>query len=182
MEPSQLAELGVLGLLAEEPADRRTVRERLQHNVGRYWTAGYGALEPAFERLQAADRIAMVSPTGADGERHGIEYTITERGRDRLRELLKEPIPDDGIPTRQPQFMLKLGFLHHLPAADQTDQLALLADQFEQARNRWIDIKTRHEGAVSDPPGYRRELQDLTIRLTDTYLEWLEELRHERES
>ncbi|MDF9745540.1 helix-turn-helix transcriptional regulator [Natrinema salsiterrestre] len=180
MEPNRLAELGVLGVLAEESADRERVRDRLQHNVGRYWTAGHGALEPAFERLRADEHIVAVSPSGDDGSHRGVEYAITDGGRNRLRELLKEPIPDDDIPTRQPQFMLKLGFLHHLSAAEQTDQLAALADQFERVRDRWVDIKTGHEDAVPDPRGYRRELQELTIRLTETYLEWVNDLQRDR--
>jgi len=180
MESNQLMELGVLGILAEESANKRAIRERLQHNFSRYWTASYGALDPAIERLRTANHIAMVSRMTVNGESQSTEYEITEEGRNRLQELLQEPIPDGVVPAQHPEFMLKLGFLHHLPPAEREDQLATLVDQFEQARNRWIDIKATHEEAVSNPPGYRRALQELTIRLNDTYLEWLDEQRQIR--
>lgn len=173
METSRLVELGVLGFLAEESADIRTVRERFKHNFGRYLTVSYGALGPAFERLEAADHVSMVSITD---ERRRTEYEITERGRDRLRALLREPIPDEIGPARQPHLVVKVGFLHHLPEEERTDKLAALVDQFERARNRWMDVKATHTDAVSDSPGYRRDLQELNVRLYDTYLEWLDEL------
>lgn len=178
MDANRLAELGVLGMLAEEPADERTVRERLRHNFSRYWTAGYGALDPTMERLRAGGHLEAVTTVTAQGRRE-TEYAITDEGRDRLRTLLNESIPDDEIPMGGPRLVLTLGFLHHLSADERRDRLAALIDRFEEARSRWSDVKSTHEETLSGPTGYRRDLQELSIRLIDTYLRWLADLRDE---
>ena len=171
MHTNEIGEFGVLGVLAEGAADLETVHDRLQHTVGRYWTAGHGVLEPTLDRLRSAGHVAPVSADG--GAETKTAFEITADGRDRLADLLRRPVPADAIVTRQPQFVLKMGFLHHLPAAEQADQLAALEDRVEQERNRWLDVIDRHAAASADPPGYRRDLQDLTVRLYDTYREWL---------
>ncbi|AGB32952.1 hypothetical protein C488_09896 [Natrinema pellirubrum DSM 15624] len=181
MESNQFAELGVLGVLAEEPADTETVRERLRHNFSRYWTAGYGALEPTVERLREVGHVTAVTSVTEAGRRE-TEYAITDNGRERLRTLLNEPIPDDEIPMGGPRLVLTIGFLHHLPTDERRDRLAALIDRFERARSRWHDVKATHEETLAEPTGYRRDLQDLAIRLVDTYCQWLTELWDELEA
>ncbi len=180
MEPNRLAELGVLGILTEESADAETVRERLRHNFSRYWTAGYGALEPTLERLREDGHVAAV--TSVTAGRRETEYAITDDGRERLRTLLNEPIPEDEIPMGGPRLVLTLGFLHHLPADERSERFAALIDRFERARSRWNDVKTAHEETGAEPAGYRRDLQELAIRLIDTYCLWLTDLRDELET
>jgi DNA-binding PadR family transcriptional regulator len=107
MDPEDIAALGALGVLAEADGavTARTVRERLRHNFGRFWADGYGALLPALSRLAETDPPAVsVAPEGA-----AATYAITDRGRERLRNLLSEPIPDPTDPDACPQFVLKSG-------------------------------------------------------------------------
>lgn len=166
-DPRHLMELGALGILAEESADKPTVRERLQHNFSRYWTASHGMLDPTIERLRTAEHIAMISPMTVEEEPPATEYEITERGRERLQELLGEPIDADIVAARHPHFMLKVGFPHHLPPAEQDEQLAALADIFEQARNRWMDIKATHQ-AIDAPS--RNSRSGSTIRILSGWM------------
>lgn len=98
MEQSQLTKLGILGVLAEESADIRTIRRQLQHNFSRYWTAGHGALDPTIERLRTNNYI-VVDPSETTNKEISItEYKITEKGHTRLQELLQQPISDDILP------------------------------------------------------------------------------------
>lgn len=175
MNTNEIGEFGVLGVLAEGRADLETIHDRLQHTVGRYWTAGHGVLEPTLDRLQSAGHVAAV-PVSTEGGETKTAFEITADGRERFREFLRRPVPADAVVTRQPQFVLQIGFLHHLPPAEQADQLAALEDRVEQERNRWLDVIERHEAASDDPAGYRRDLQDLTVRLYDTYREWFSQL------
>lgn len=167
MDHRELTELGVLGVVAEGAADVETIRERLQHVFGRYWSVSYGAIGPTVSRLLEAGYLAK----GEDDR-----YVATQAGRDRLAALLREPVEDVADPTQQPQFVVKLGFLHHLPPAERSDELAALEDRFVRARERFADARTAHDEAVDEPVGVRRDLQELTIRLLDVQLEWLREL------
>lgn len=166
MEQRQLTELGVLGFLNEREASLGTIQDRFNHNFGRHQFAGHGVLEPALARLREQGHVRG-SPT----------YRITESGRDRLRELLREPVSDVADPTQRPHLLVKLGFLHHLPPSEQDDEVARLEDQFHRARAEWIDVANAHGADEAAHSGYRLELIELTIQLLDAQLEWIGELR-----
>lgn len=166
MDRRPVIELGVLGLLAERDATATELKERFNHNFGRHQFAGHGTLGPTLDRLHEEEYL-----TGAQ------EYTLTERGRDRLRTLLREPVPAVDNPSHRPHLLVKLGFLHHLPPEDQAAELAYLEDQFHQARNSWVETLTMHEEEVTSHDGYRVELIELTVDLLDTQLEWVRRLR-----
>lgn len=165
MDQPRLVELGVLGLLAEERATLEGLKERFNHNFGRYQFAGHGTLDPAVERLADAGRVAG---TGT--------YHITDQGEERLDELLREPVEAVHDPAHRPHLLLKLGFLHHLPEDAQRDALAALEDRFHETLSTWRDIATAHDEGV-DHVGYRRELFDLQISLLATQREWVASLR-----
>ena len=175
MDASDLASLGILGVLAEEEtATVERIRERLQHNFGKYWAGSYGVLLPTVSRLTEPD-------SGSEPAVERVEsddtYAITERGFERLYDLLREPIEDVANPMNYPQFALKLGFLHHLPGDDQRAELAALEDRFEGARNHYVELRDLHGDEFDAPRGYRRELFSLRAMVLDDHLQWLRSLR-----
>ncbi|MFC7157480.1 helix-turn-helix transcriptional regulator [Halomarina halobia] len=167
MEPDEIAELGVLGILAEEDASLPRIRERLQHGFGRHWTAGHGTLGPTLSRLEGAGRV------GRDGE----TYALTREGRERLLSLLRRPIDDVLDPTQRRHLRMKIGFLHHLPPRERDEELARLEDQFYRAREERTAVYRAHERQLGPERSYRRDMQELTVRLLDVHLEWIRELR-----
>jgi DNA-binding PadR family transcriptional regulator len=174
MDSADLTTLGILGVLAEDEAatvDR--IQDRLQHSFGRYWTSSYGVLLPTLSRL--TERTPPL--VEADEGERDTAYRITERGRERFGELLREPIESVGDPMAYPAFVLKLGFLHHLPADDQRTELAALEDRFRQARDRYLDLEDRHESALEERRGYRRELLSLRAMVLDDHLQWIRRIR-----
>lgn len=175
MDSSELATLGVLGVLAEtETATVDEIRSHLQHNFGRYWAGSYGVLLPALSRLTDEDADPAVERLTADSD---VVYTLTDRGTERLRELLRTPVEDVANPLSYPQLVLKLGFLHLLSEDDQRAELADLEDRFEQARNRFLELGEIHDDGVEDRRGYRRELFSLRAMVLDDHLQWVRSLR-----
>lgn len=170
MKGKDRTHLGVLGIFAEQDATHQEMRDRLQHNFGRYVTAGYGALKPAISDLREDQLIKYT-----DGR-----YSIEQKGRTYLRTLLRESIEDVRDPTQKPHLFMKLGFLHHLSEKEQEDELATLEDQFQQARDKWVAIHDQHKQAISSSQGYRREILDLDIRTFDVYLNWVKNIREDR--
>ncbi|ELZ04056.1 hypothetical protein C482_03451 [Natrialba chahannaoensis JCM 10990] len=177
MEQRELASIGVLGILAEEDrASVETVHERLQHTFGRYWGASTGILVPTIDHLEEQGHVELTASTPV------ATYKLTDSGQDRLQSLLTGPVEDVSHPSFRPHLMLKLGFLHHLPTERQRDELNQIKDQLHTARETLLDIDETHETAVEnrESVGYRRNLTDLRVRITDAFLAWLDEVEPTR--
>lgn len=175
MQRDSVIELGVLGLLAERDASAADLQERFNHNFGRHQFVGRGRLDPTLARLRDRGHVTEAY-TAAAGT-----CSLTERGRDRLETLLREPVAAVDDPAHRPHFLVKLGFLHHLPPDEQAAELAHLEDQFHEARNEWLDVAAMHREEVSSHESYRMELVELTADLLDTQLQWVQRLREEVE-
>ncbi|WP_159900953.1 PadR family transcriptional regulator [Salinirussus salinus] len=175
MQRDSVIELGVLGLLAERDASAADLQERFNHNFGRHQFVGRGRLDPTLARLRDRGHVTEAYTAEAG------TCALTERGRDRLQTLLRKPVAAVDDPSHRPHFLVKLGFLHHLPADEQAAELAHLEDQFHEARNEWLDVATMHREEVPPHESYRLELVELTADLLDAQLKWVRRLREEVE-
>ncbi|MDS0477008.1 hypothetical protein [Natrinema sp. 1APR25-10V2] len=172
MNQRELATLGALGVLAEEEtATVRAVHETLQHNFGNYWGASTGVLGPTMTRLEEAGHVGLTLTDGGT-------YRITESGIARLQSLLRDPVDGLSSSPLQPQLVMKLGFLHHLPLPEQREEIDALADRVRTAREELGDVKSIHEAEVDDAvdTGYRGDLILLRIFVLDALLDWLDAL------
>lgn len=177
MNSSKMADMGVLCMLEEEPGlTKAELRERLQHNFGRYWGAGTGVVWSAIDRLEDEALIERdAKETGNDPP----AFAITDAGAERLESLILEPVEDLFHPMQRPMLMMKLGSLHHLPEADQREVIGRLRDEALDARDRIKTIQRSHDESIDDHQryGYRRDMFDLRLRLVDDILNWLEEIQ-----
>ncbi|WP_254525713.1 hypothetical protein [Natrinema caseinilyticum] len=176
MDQRTIASLGILGVLTEkERATIRDVHETLQHNFGRYWGASTGVLNPTMTSLKNSGHVELVLDDG------GGSYRITESGINRLQSLLREPIKDVSESPLQASLAMKFGFLHHLPLAEQRQEIDRLADRLRTARTELTDLRSIHETEVEDAEtGYRRDLIRLRIFVLDALIEWLETVEIDR--
>jgi DNA-binding PadR family transcriptional regulator len=96
----------VLGILAiHDNQSGYEIRKTIEQTVGFFWGESYGQLYPTLKKLVAE---GLVTAVGADtGSRARRAYSITEAGRQALREWLAVPFRDD--PPRD-EFLLKLFF------------------------------------------------------------------------
>lgn len=177
MDQRTIASLGILGVLAEEErATIRDVHDMLQHNFGRYWGASTGALNPTMTRLEESGHVELVL------DESGGSYRITDSGVDRLQSLLREPIEGISQSPLQASLVVKFGFLHHLPPAEQQQEIDALADRLRTARAELVDLRSVHETEVDDNAGtgYRRDLIRLRIFVLDALVEWVETIEIDR--
>jgi DNA-binding PadR family transcriptional regulator len=76
--------VAVLGALSVEPMTGYEIQRGIEASIGHFWSESYGQIYPVLKELE---RSALVTseptPTG-----RGRRFTITEAGRDALRELL----------------------------------------------------------------------------------------------
>jgi DNA-binding PadR family transcriptional regulator len=96
-------ETAVLGALSVRPMTGYAVREVIQEVLGHFWSESYGQIYPTLNTLHR-DGLLERHP----GDRAGSYlYELTPAGRDRLRELLRQP--ETPVPPRN-GLMLRLFF------------------------------------------------------------------------
>ena len=94
----------ILGLLTVEPMSGYDIRKHFGESLAYFWNESYGQIYPALKQLAKEGLVAPVS-AGQAGKRDRQVYSLTSKGRDRLREWLAKP------PRNQPirnEFLLKL--------------------------------------------------------------------------
>lgn len=184
-----LTELGILGVLNEwEALSLETIHDRLQHNFGSYWTYSYGTLLPRVTQLEEDGYVdvAKGSDDSFPGDSvDGQTFEITPTGRERLQALLRQPLAALEDPTQRHKLMIKLGFIHHLPPDERTEELDSLIDRLHEFRREWVEALEAHDDETMEPfaaHGYRVRLIELSIEIIDTITRWLEDVRAEAQS
>jgi DNA-binding PadR family transcriptional regulator len=164
-----MIDLAILGLLTEQELHGYELTKRLGELLASRASISFGSLYPALARLEAQgavkaveERTTVPSPpmTGSlagelaafkarvresglvKGGRGKKVYGITDRGRERLVELLSDPdVSDDRA------FTLRVAFARHLaPAA----RLELFERRRTELLGRRDDLRRRGEGRRAD--------------------------------
>lgn len=160
-------------LKEESGLTKDELRERLQHNFGRYWGAGTGVVWSSIDRLD--DETLIERNAEATGNEPPA-FVITDSGEKHLESLILEPVEDPFHPMQRPMLTMKLGSLHHLPEEKQRQVIDRFRDEALDARDRIETIQHSHDDAISDHDryGYRRDMFDLRLRIVEEFLDWLD--------
>ena len=190
-----MIELAILGLLKEGAMHGYELKKRLREVLGPRSAISFGSLYPALNRLERAGHVKAVtyetSPTPAApmsgslagelaafrahrktaaqsrGSRGKKVYGLTDRGEQRLHELLVDP---DMVDDRA--FEARVAFCHHLTTSE---RLALFeARRGELARRR--DQARRTGGADLGVTAYVRSLFERDAAAITADLAWLDGL------
>ncbi|MEV6011623.1 PadR family transcriptional regulator [Streptomyces sp. NPDC051976] len=116
-----MLELTILGFLYEQPLHGYELKERITGLSGHVRPVSDGALYPAISRMTAAGLLDQHTEPGAGAAPRRV-LSLTDAGRDRLRERLRDPKPVEV--TDSTRFNTLLAFLRHLD--DPTAQAAVL--------------------------------------------------------
>jgi DNA-binding PadR family transcriptional regulator len=121
----------ILGMLAWRPMSGYDIKTLVDHSTRFFWAASYGQIYPELRRLAEAGLVEGAAEQGSGRRR--TPYTITDAGRDALREwLAREPrtfeYRDEGL--------LKLFFAS---AAPETAEASLEAKRaYHEAKLRQL--------------------------------------------
>jgi DNA-binding PadR family transcriptional regulator len=97
----------LLGMLSiEDNQSGYDLRKAVQQSVGYFWGESYGQIYPTLKRM-VADGLIVPANTAKGAKLRRQEYSLTEAGRDCLRQWLALPFQND--PPRN-EFLLKLFF------------------------------------------------------------------------
>ncbi len=175
MEHSRTAYV-ILGILAIE--DRRSgydIRKAIESSVGHFWGESYGQIYPTLKHLETQ---GLILADGDRGKQRRQQYSITDAGRQCLREWLALPFQND--PPRN-EFLLKLFFGAEAPPEVAIAHIRDLRDRNRKTLNQLEQIGKLAPEVNAGQPGlkYWMLTLGLGVALTRAGLEWAEStLKH----
>lgn len=123
MPRSPQTETAVLGALSVQPMTGYALRAAIVETLGHFWHESFGQIYPALARAEAAGHVRRATA----GRTSGQAFELTDEGRERLRDLLREPA--DPTPPRN-GLLLRLFFG---AAIGPDDCLAMVREAGERA-------------------------------------------------
>jgi PadR family transcriptional regulator, regulatory protein AphA len=96
----------VLGFLTRRPMSGYDIKKRIDASIRNFWNENYGQIYPVLKQLTELG-WATRSDDASSGARPRHVYTITETGREALREWLDRPVDP---PVYRYEYLLKLFF------------------------------------------------------------------------
>ena len=166
--------LAVLALLADGPLHGYEVRRRLDVRLGAFRALSYGTLYPCLRTLQAGGCLTETTeqrqPGTVSPKRARVVYEITDRGRERLAELLEEAGPaaweDDAFGVRLALFQR---------VAPRT-RLRILEGRRARLLERLEQLTASIERAQAQLDAYALEAQRHGLETVRSEVDWLDRL------
>lgn len=164
----------ILGLLSHEDLTGYEIKKRMDTSLKYFWGASYGSIYPALGDL--VERGLANKRDGTENKRNKIIYSITEAGRNYLKEWLQNPVEKDEL---RYETLLKLFFgseggavqaMAHINAFQEKieGELPYLTGAANTLRN-YIDTDDAHK--------YYLLTVEFGIKTYRAYLEWCEEAK-----
>lgn len=158
LTPTETVRLAALGLLADAPLHYGDLAAEIRYFTGHI--AG-PALELMGTSLELLRLEGLIAPVAGSGMADNALLRITPAGEGALHLLLRAQLRAPLGDYNRLALLLKLRFLHHLPAPEQQAQMAGIAESIENELTRLEELRRHHAAA---PRGFLDWLdQDIAI-------------------
>ena len=117
----------VLGLLSHEDSSGYDLKKKVEHMISQFWDVGYGQLYPTLKTLEQEGSVTGI-PTPSEKGPDRIVYSITESGRQKLKEWLRLPNEKEYI---RYEILLKLFFGSLSTPEDNLKRIEAFREQHE---------------------------------------------------
>jgi DNA-binding PadR family transcriptional regulator len=164
----------VLGQVAAGPTSGYEVKARLQAGAAQFWHASYSQIYAELRRLEALGYVSEQRVV-QEGRPNKRVYTITDAGREALRQWLGEPW---GLAHLRDESLVKLTLAHALPAGDVIAQIERLRASHERRRT---DFETRIAELPDDASPHLRLALRKGVHAQAAFAAWGEEVVAELE-
>ena len=163
-----MLELGILGLLKEQPMHGYQLSRELAEQLGGMWKVSYGSLYPTLRRLERDGAVEQVPGDTAGKGRRKLVYRITPEGERLFLRLLEEP-PQEGQ-AEDARFRVRLAFFRYLPPET---RIRLLDRRRAGLRERLDQLTAATLAAADDGDEYQRALMEHGRAATEADIAWL---------
>lgn len=131
---TKYALLGVLNLMSGSGYD---IKKFCDSSIGFFWNENYGHIYPVLQKMEKEELVTKrVEQT--EGKPSKNIYSITEKGREELKEWLKLPI--DQEPVRS-ELLLKIFLSRDLPVTDLIKNLEQIKENCEKELLQYSNIE-----------------------------------------
>lgn len=163
--PAEAVRLAALGLLAEAPRRYGDLAMEVRHFTSHVVGPSLDLMGTSLELLRYE---GLVEAVDGEGMADNAVLRLSERGAAALQGLLRAQLRAAVGDLNRLALLLKLRFLHHLPAEEQQAQLALMAESLESEQARLAELRRRHT-----TPGPFRDWLDHDMALMTERIAWL---------
>ena len=169
----------ILGLLSHEDLTGYEIKKRMDTALTYFWGASFGSIYPTLGEL--VDRGFAIRKECGENKRNKQIYSITEAGKEYLREWLKLPVEKDEL---RYETLLKLFFGNEEGEAQAIAHIEAFREKTEKDMAFLLEAKRRLEANTANDGTHKYYLLTVEFGLYTfrAYLEWCEEAKKFLES
>lgn len=164
----------ILGLLSHEDLTGYEVKKRMDTTLKYFWGASYGSIYPTLSDL--VKRGLAIKRDGAENNRNKIIYSITEEGRNHLKDWLRIPAEKDEL---RYETLLKLFFGNEAGVLQAISHIDAFEEKIEKELPCLIGAADtlRNNISLDDAHKYYLLTVEFGIKTYCAYLEWCKEAK-----
>ena len=164
----------ILGLLSHEELTGYEIKKRMDTTLKYFWNASYGSIYPALSDL--VNRGLATKREDTENKRNKLIYTITDAGRNYLKELLALPVLKDEL---RYETLLKLFFGHEQGAKQAISHIETFEEKIRKELPYLLGAEKTLKDCMDDDTTHQYYLLtvEFGIRTYRAYLEWCEEAK-----
>jgi len=162
----------ILGLLSHQPMTGYDIKKRIDFSLRFFWGASYGSIYPTLNSLM---KQGMVTKTETkENGRDKIFYTITDKGHDKLKEWLMQPVEKDEI---RYETMLKLFFGGEIGKEETLGHIARFEEKAKEELPFLLQCESQLEEILDEDEDHLYYLltAKFGVKMFQCYLEWCKE-------
>ena len=164
----------ILGLLSHEDLTGYEIKKRMDTSLKYFWGASYGSIYPTLSEL--VNQGLAAKRDGAENNRNKIIYSITEEGRNYLKDWLTLPVDKDEL---RYETLLKLFFGSEAGELQATSHIDAFEEKIEKELQYLLAAADTLRNSISpdDTHKYYLLTVEFGIKTYRAYLEWCKEAR-----
>ena len=166
----------ILGLLAHEDLTGYEIKHRIDASLSHFWGASYGSIYPTLNQL--VDQGFAEKTNDPESPRNRQIYNITEKGREYLKNWLKDPVQRDEV---RYETLLKLFFGSEAGSEITARHIRSFREKTEKALDDLLAAKRILESCIDRDSTHRYYLltAEFGIKTYSAYLEFCDEALQE---
>ena len=162
----------ILGLLSHEELTGYEIKKRIDTTLKYFWSASYGSIYPALSDL--VSRGLATKREDTENKRTKLTYTITDNGRNYLKEWLALPVEKDEL---RYETLLKLFFGNEQSTEQALSHIKTFKEKIKKELPYLLGAEKVLDDCLDDDTAHKYYLLtvEFGIKAYCTYLEWCEE-------
>lgn len=165
----------ILGLLSHEPMTGYEIKKRIDTTLHFFWSGSFGSIYPTLNQLESEGKV--IKENVSQNGREKISYSITEFGKDTLKEWLRSPLEKDEL---RYETLLKLFFGNETGL----EKMEELIERFEEKCKSELMIlnmfaKNLEQTLDNDTHKHYYLTVKFGIKTYESYLGWCDEAKEQ---